>query len=232
MNTSAKNQRLIFISYRRADADALAGRVRDRLLAELPDWDVFMDVASIEAGGNFKQVIDQKIGQASVSVSLIGPQWGGEGDVRIHDPADLVRYEVRSALARGLRVIPVLVNGARMPAVRELPADICGLTDLSAIEIRHTRFDDDFANLARAISGARAVGGERRRGGFVQAVVTATLAALGGLVAGFAGLAVHYEMTGKSISDRIGNDGATLILPACVILGSLIGVWHHARRSA
>ena len=207
--------RAIFISYRRADADAVAGRIKDRLARDLPDWEVFMDVDSIGAGVEFRRVIEDALARASVFVALIGPRWLSE---RIKEADDLVRREIAAALARDMRVIPVLVNEARMPAAQELPADLAPLVQRNAIELRHGRFDDDFANLVRAIAGD--VRKPRKRRGAIYMAVSAVLGAFAGVATAIAGLVVHYQLTGISASDRIGTDGATLLIPICAIIGA------------
>jgi hypothetical protein len=47
-----------------------------------------------------------------------------------------VRREIARALARGIRVIPVLVGGAAMPRARDLPADIAPLAEREALTER------------------------------------------------------------------------------------------------
>jgi hypothetical protein len=59
-----------------------------------------------------------------VLIAIIGPNWLGtqdDGPRRLDDPDDWVRLEVEAAISRGIRVIPVLVDGARMPVETELP---------------------------------------------------------------------------------------------------------------
>ncbi|MGP0091938.1 MAG: toll/interleukin-1 receptor domain-containing protein [Xanthobacteraceae bacterium] len=219
-----------FISYRRADADAMAGRIRDRLLVDLPGWTVFMDVASVDPGANFMQAIDDTLAQSSVLLALIGRRWLGDAEVRIHNPDDLVRYEIKSALTAGVRVIPVLLNDARMPKISELPDDIAALTTRNALELRHSRFDDDFRNLVKGITGPSPVASQRQRRGASRPIGYVLTGALLGLVLALAGLIVHFETTGKSASERIGDDGATLVIPVAVITGGLIGYWRALRR--
>jgi hypothetical protein len=76
---------------------------------------VFMDLDSIEAGLDFAQVITEAVDSCAVLVALIGRQWATLADEggrrRLDDPDDFVRFEVRTALERGVRVIPVLVDG-------------------------------------------------------------------------------------------------------------------------
>jgi hypothetical protein len=218
--------KIVFISYRRADTDAVAGRIKDRLARDLPDWQVFMDVDSIGAGVEFRRAIEAALARASVFVALIGPRWL---DGRIKAPDDLVRREIAAALARGMRVIPVLVNDARMPPAEELPADIVPLLHRHAIELRHGRFDDDFANFARAIAGEVRKPGKPR--GTIRMVASALVGAFAGVAAAVAGLVIHFQVTGASASERIGQDGATLLIPACAVIGAAILLWRASRES-
>ena len=75
-----------------------------------------MDLDSIEAGLDFGEVIGEAVDSCAVLVALIGRQWltlaDEEGRRRLDNPDDFVRFEVRAALERGVRVIPVLVDGA------------------------------------------------------------------------------------------------------------------------
>jgi hypothetical protein len=229
MNAAAGKKQLAFISYRRADTDALAGRIKDRLAHDLPGWAVFMDVASIGAGANYRQAIDDTLARCSVFIALIGTRWAGDGGARVHDPKDLLRYEVRSALAHGMRIIPVLVNDARMPEAHDLPADIAALHERNAIELRHSRFDDDFANLVNAIAGKPVI--RRPPRDVMRTIAKAVLGALIGVAAAIAGLVVHFQVTGASASERIGEDGATILIPACAAVGALIALWLAVRKS-
>ena len=63
--------------------------------------------------------------------------WAGE----INDPDDHVRFEIRTALERGVRVIPVLVDGVSAPRQRQLPADLRKLARLGAVAMSYDRFE-------------------------------------------------------------------------------------------
>jgi hypothetical protein len=63
----------IFISYRRDDAAALAGRVYDRLEREFGRDTVFMDVDAIRLGVNFVKVIDEEVAKCDALLAIIGP---------------------------------------------------------------------------------------------------------------------------------------------------------------
>jgi len=53
--------RAIFISYRRDDAEGQAGRLFDDLVKHFGQSAVFMDVAGIEPGRDFRRVIDEQV---------------------------------------------------------------------------------------------------------------------------------------------------------------------------
>ncbi|NVJ50170.1 MAG: toll/interleukin-1 receptor domain-containing protein [Gammaproteobacteria bacterium] len=135
----------VFISYRRSDSAATAGRIKDNLEKYLPQVKVFMDVDSIGGGEDFKSKISQSIANSDMMLVLIGPHWveNSDGVNRMQDADDFVRLEVASALAAGIKVFPILLDDCRMPSSTELPNDIQAITTLNALEIRHSRFNDD-----------------------------------------------------------------------------------------
>jgi hypothetical protein len=70
-----------------------------------------------------------------------------EGCRRLDDPDDFVRFEVWTALERGIRIIPVLVDGARAPRQAQLPADLHKLARLNAMVMSYDRFEYDETRL-------------------------------------------------------------------------------------
>lgn len=152
----------IFISYRRSDTSGYAGRLADDLTERVGRDRVFRDVHGIGAGADYVAAIDHAIAGADVLLAVIGRTWLGEADGdgrrRLDDPQDLVRAEITAALRRGCQVIPVLVEGARMPAETELPAELASLAARQAVELTDSRWDDD---VDRLVAGLR--GGKRRR---------------------------------------------------------------------
>jgi hypothetical protein len=109
----------IFISYRREDSSAAAGRLHDRLREHYGRDNVFMDVDSIEPGLDFIEAIERTVSSCDVLIALIGRQWltitDADGQRRLNDPGDFVRHEVATALKRNVRVIPALIQDTRMP---------------------------------------------------------------------------------------------------------------------
>ena len=123
--------RAIFISYRREDAEGEAGRLFDDLVEVFGEDSVFMDVAAIDKGIDFRKAIDDNVSACGVLLAIIGRDWvdakNEAGQRRLDDAADFVRLETGSALKRDIPVIPVLVHGARMPRAEQLPDDLKNL---------------------------------------------------------------------------------------------------------
>ena len=117
--------RAIFISYRREDTEGQAGRLFDDLVEQFGKDSVFMDVAGIEPGRDFRRAIDEQVSSCGVLLALIGKSWldakDESGRRRLDDAMDFVRLETGSALKRDIPVIPVLVRGASMPRADQLP---------------------------------------------------------------------------------------------------------------
>ena len=106
-----------------------------------------MDVAGIEAGRDFRKAIEESIAKCGVLLVVMGPGWvtakNEAGVRRLDDPGDFVRAEVASALRRDIPVIPVLVHGAAMPRVEDLPDDLKDLAYRNCVELTHARWKSD-----------------------------------------------------------------------------------------
>jgi hypothetical protein len=152
---SGNDMRAIFISYRREDAEGQAGRLFADLTHHFGEDAVFMDVAAIEPGRDFRRAIDQQVASCGVLLALIGKRWvtarNESGARRLDDPMDFVRLETASALKRDIPVIPVLVQGATMPRVEDLPEDLKEIAFRNGIELTHARWDSDMQLLVKAL---------------------------------------------------------------------------------
>ena len=87
-------------------------------------------------------------------LAVIGKRWATEDNgarSRLDDPKDFVRLEISTALARDVRVIPVLVDGMTMPTEETLPTSLKALARRNAMEISNTRFDFDVDRLITAV---------------------------------------------------------------------------------
>jgi formylglycine-generating enzyme required for sulfatase activity len=148
----------IFISYRREDTSAWAGRLSDRLSAHFPSNQIFMDVESVDVGEDFVNRINETVGSCDVLIAVIGTNWLASSDRagkrRLDKNEDSVRLEISTALKRGILVIPVLVEGAMMPEADELPDDLKALVRRNALKLSHDRFRTDSERLASAVERA------------------------------------------------------------------------------
>src|SRR5918995_1416955 len=137
--TPAHGMHGIFINYRREESNSQAERIRERISARLGQDRVFMDVA-IPPGEQWEARIEATVGAAEVVLVVIGPRWltikDARGRRRLTEPDDWVRGEIEIALDRGVRLMPVLVDGASLPRARALPPSMRALSTYQAIELR------------------------------------------------------------------------------------------------
>ena len=154
MEPGAHVPHAIFISYRRKESLVETRAVYERLRAEFGPESVFIDLEGLEYGLDFVEVLNQQLANCRVMLALMGPDWAGSNALmgrRLDDENDFVRIELRTALARSIRVVPVLINGASMPRSDELPADIRSLVRRHALELDFRRFDGDIGRLVFAL---------------------------------------------------------------------------------
>lgn len=151
----------VYLSYRRNDVGGYAGRLADALRQRLGAKSVFQDVTAIPLGQAFTAVIDRALDESDVVLAVIGPGWltasTPEGRPRLLEPDDFVRLEVARALQREVRVVPVLVGGARLPTAAALPEDLQGLVERQGIVLRDESWYQDVESLARSLRGEPAV---------------------------------------------------------------------------
>jgi TIR domain len=145
----------IFISYRREETAYPAGWLYDRLADRFGAGQVFKDVDSIQLGDDFVEVITEAVGSCDVLLALIGDEWlritDEHGRRRLDDPDDFVRLEIEAALTRKVRVIPILVDGARMPRAEELPDSLARLVRRQSLELSPSRFEFDTSRLLKVL---------------------------------------------------------------------------------
>jgi hypothetical protein len=148
----------IFINYRREDSAATAGRLHDRLAQVFGRKRIFMDVDQIPAGIDFVEHLNSQVAAGNVLLVVIGPHWlevqNEAGQRRLNQPDDFVAIEIAAALARDIRVIPVLVDGASVPKASELPDLLKPLVRRQAIEVRQPHFGRDAEALIERVREA------------------------------------------------------------------------------
>jgi flagellar biosynthesis GTPase FlhF len=145
----------IAISYRRDDSAAVTGRIFDRLVAHYGRDTVFRDVDNIPLGVDFREHINTMLAQTDVTLVVVDKVWLGArrgGRSRTDDPADPVRVEVEAALRNGMPVVPLLVEGAGMPNVDQLPDSLKELAFRNGLGVDSGRdFDQHIERLIRNV---------------------------------------------------------------------------------
>ena len=146
----------VFINHRRdlneQDAEILFNRlVIGRHVAET---DLFIDRRGLDRSPDWEATLKAQVHASEVMVVVIGDgEIAGKpinwldiphpadhpkaGQRRFDDPEDFVRCEIVEAIDLGIPLVPVLINGARMPPRdARLPLDMWPLTKPQALELR------------------------------------------------------------------------------------------------
>jgi hypothetical protein len=134
---------------------AITGRIFDRFVARFGAHFVYMDINNIPYGTNYRKHIDDALNESDVLVAIVGPDWlrsrNDNEPARILDTDDPIRLEIQTALQRNIKVIPVLVDGTKMPRTSDLPRSLEEFAFLNAIDLESGRdFDVHMERLIRA----------------------------------------------------------------------------------
>lgn len=158
----------IFISYRRSDSKAITDRIYSWLAEQFGRDHVFYDIDTIGPGVDWRAHIREEVGKARVVLAIISRSWLAEMQARAADPQDVLRFELETALARGISVVPVLIERTEMPRAAELPASLGRMPGLNAVTVHEARyFFTDMDALAERL--AAGWGFERRMAAAVVA---------------------------------------------------------------
>jgi TIR domain len=143
----------IFISYRREDSQHFAGRLHERLGTEFGNDNLFMDVDTMPFGVDFVEELRKAVAKCNVLLAIIGPKWldakDDDGRRRLDKTSDFVRTEIGAALKRNIPVVPILVDGTKVPDADLLPKDLRSLVVRHGLNVRHDSFPSDVDRLVR-----------------------------------------------------------------------------------
>jgi hypothetical protein len=141
----------VFINYRVRDQPGYATLLYRELSARFGAKQTFIASSSIRPGENYASAVFDTLRSCDVMLAIIGQEWHallGEPD------HDWVYRELREAFELGLRVIPVLVEDAALPATKELPAGIDALAHCQYVCLRHYSIGSDMDHLVRELRKA------------------------------------------------------------------------------
>jgi len=177
----------IFINYRRDESGHVAGRLHDSLASKFGRNKLFMDVDNIPVGRDFEDYLKSQVSACDAMLAIIGPNWltakDETGQRRLDNRDDFVAIEIGAALARDIPVVPVLVDGARMPKASELPDLLKPLARRHAVHVRHTNFNSDAETLVKRLREALGHDSPGQR----RVVATRAVAAMAALLLAVAG---------------------------------------------
>jgi serine/threonine protein kinase len=130
----------IFISYRREDSQIAVSSLHKDLLARFGMNAVFADTASIQLGDEWDDRILKSLEEAKIILVIIGNNWlctekDKPGQFRICSKDDWVRKEIETARSLKKLLVPVLIDGAKMPDYPDLPESIKDLCSIEAQRI-------------------------------------------------------------------------------------------------
>jgi hypothetical protein len=155
----------IFICYRRGDSAGYTRAIEDRIKRDLGDV-LFVDVDAVPLGVNFVKFLREEVARCAVLLAVIGDRWldarDEDGTRRLDNPNDFVRVEIGAALRRNIPVIPILLDGVKIPRANQLPNDLEELAVRNALDVRHASFHNDMNKLVRELKRQLEVREDRR----------------------------------------------------------------------
>lgn len=140
----------IFVSYRRADVPAAAGRLFDEMAHTYGENVVFIDYTNLDHGEPLGNIY-KDLAQCKVVLAVIGQNWETQ---RLHEKEDYVRGELEKAHQNALTVIPLLVNRQVPPLKEELPESIQFICDLKCPSLNTDAWEYGMIGLKKAINKA------------------------------------------------------------------------------
>lgn len=136
----------VFVSYQRADSAVAAHALGYAL--RLSGHTAFVDTGSIGAGELYRQVIANEVARSNVMLALIGASFDAR---RLQEAASVITFEWQRARFHGVAVVPVLVDGGRMPRDEEIPAALRWFTRRNALALRRPSLTADIDACVAAI---------------------------------------------------------------------------------
>lgn len=146
----------VFISFRKIDDRTTRERLYTRLADEFGPEQVFKSGDSIPPGTDYVRILQAQARDCPVMLALIGDGWlhaqSADGTRSLQSEHDWVRFEIRTALESGNRVIPVLLgDDVLLPPAHELPPDIAAMANIQALRITHSAVDASLDHLVAVL---------------------------------------------------------------------------------
>jgi hypothetical protein len=144
----------IFICYRTDDAAYEAAQLNHALTERYGADRVFIDL-TMAPGTRYPDAIRGAVNAAKVILAVIGPRWATATDkagrICLEDPADWVRQELAIAFRTGIPVVPVMLDGAKLPSRQLLPADLRDIRQRQRCYLRRRTLHADRVQLVHQL---------------------------------------------------------------------------------
>jgi len=135
---------LVYLSYRIKGSKTHALKLAE-YLEQHGQMEVMADI-DIPPGSHWPSVLQDALERAEAVLVLIDPEWiryqDEWGRRRIDNPEDWVHKEALYGLTRIGKILPVLVEDARMPPSQALPEPLAPLAETQAVRLSLKRFEE------------------------------------------------------------------------------------------
>ncbi|MEU9744224.1 toll/interleukin-1 receptor domain-containing protein [Streptomyces niveus] len=146
----------VFVNYRTGDEESAATMIARELVRRFGEKRIFFASSSIEPGHRFPMELVRAVEECDALLAVIGPRWaevrGPDGRPALEAGLDWTRREIRTALDRGVLVIPVLVGKATRIDRAVLPDDLLELADCQYRRFDHRNAESDLTALGDTLA--------------------------------------------------------------------------------
>ncbi len=155
VRASDENRR-IFISYRREDSAHVVDRLRVSLDELFGAGVAFVDIDSMQLGEAWAERIETEVRSAGALLVVIGRKWlraqDDYGRRLIDQPGDWCRREIEIAIDNDIPLIPVLIDGEKMPPADALPKALGELVRRQALSLGRGDWGASLASLGNRLA--------------------------------------------------------------------------------
>lgn len=141
----------IYLSYRSDDISATSESAVQALARRYGSANLIIDIPAQATDADYMVALDHAIKHADIVLVLIGTHWlraaDAAGQRKLANAADVVRFELATALHRHKPLLVLLSDGAVLPADAELPAELAPLAQQPAQPLTTAHLASDLARV-------------------------------------------------------------------------------------